>query len=173
MSHRIEQIESTLKRAVAQVLSHELSDPRIRGLVSVLYVKVSPDLHDAYVYVSVLPQAYEARTLYGLRAALMHIQGKVKKAVSMRTVPHLEFRLDDSVKRQAKLDAAIRKGQQAGPSKPLPEGESLTDSPPAEASGSSESAPVDPSASLSADASESDSPARGRSTDRPDQEPVP
>ncbi len=112
MSHRVEQVQSLLKRAVSQVLSRrELSDPRIVGLISVTEVKVSPDMHDAYVYVSVLPAKDEVKVVAALRAATRVIQQHVKKAVALGMVPHLEFRLDESLKRQAQIDAAIAKGR--------------------------------------------------------------
>lgn len=112
MSHRVEQVQSLLKRAVSQVLSRrELSDPRIVGLISVTEVKVSPDMHDAYVYVSVLPAKDEVKVVAALKAATRVIQQHVKKAVALGMVPHLEFRLDESLKKQAQIDAAIAKGR--------------------------------------------------------------
>lgn len=114
MSHRIPQIESTLKRALALVLSQRLSDPRLQGMITVTQVKVSPDLHDAYIWVSVLPEKYESRTLMGLRHATSHIHALVCREVVMKTVPHLDFRLDLSLKKQAAVLDAIRRGQQSG-----------------------------------------------------------
>jgi len=110
MSHRIQQAESLLQRTIAQVLQRQVSDPRIAGLVGVTRVKVSPDLKQAQVYVSVMPEKYEKRTLAGLRHASVHIQGKVKKLVALRSVPHLQFELDRSIKNQAAVEAAIRGG---------------------------------------------------------------
>jgi len=110
MSHRKQQIESLLKRAVASVLQKGLADPRIKGLVSVTKVEVSVDLRHAAVYVSVTPVDYESRTLHGLRDATRHIQKKVNKAVALRIVPHLEFRIDQSLKREAEVLAAINEG---------------------------------------------------------------
>src|SRR5688500_10661993 len=110
MSIRKLQIESTLKRAVSQVLSRGLSDPRIAGLVSVTRLEVSPDLHDAYVYVSVIPEKYEKRTLAGLRHASAHIHSMVFKAVDLKGVPRLDFRLDTGLKKEAAVLDAIRRG---------------------------------------------------------------
>lgn len=109
MSHRIAQVESTLKRVIAEVLQRRISDPRIEGLISITRVQVSPDLHDAYVYVSVLPEAKQKKTLAGLRHASRHIHSVVKKGVALRTVPHFDFRLDESIKKQAEVYDAIRR----------------------------------------------------------------
>lgn len=107
MTHRIEQIESTLRKALAQVLQRRISDPRIRGLVSITGVDVSPDMKQATVAVSVLPEEYAKRTLAGLRAADRHIGSEVKKLVALRVVPHLRFELDTSLKKAEQVYEAI------------------------------------------------------------------
>lgn len=107
MTHRIEQIESTLRKALAQVLQRKISDPRIRGLVSITDVDVSPDMKQAKVSISVLPEEYAKRTVAGLRAADRHIQSEVKKLVALRMVPHLRFQLDPSLKKADEVFDAI------------------------------------------------------------------
>lgn len=107
MTHRIEQVESTLRKALAQVLQRSISDPRIRGLVSITQVDVSQDMKLAKVSVSVLPDEYAKRTLAGLKAANRHIQSEVKKLVALRIVPHLAFELDDSLKQAEQVYKAI------------------------------------------------------------------
>lgn len=110
MSHRSQQVESTLKRVISRVLTRKLSDPRIVGMVSVTHVDVSPDARHALVYVSVLPDKYQQRALHGLRHAAGRIRAWVCKEVAMRVVPRLEFRLDDSLKKQAAVLDDIQKG---------------------------------------------------------------
>lgn len=112
MNQRIVQIESALKRAISQVLMQKLSDPRVTGMISVTRITVSPDLHDAYVYVSVLPARSQTQTLNGLRHAGTHIYQKVCELVKMKRVPHLDFRLDESIKKQAQVLEAIRRGRE-------------------------------------------------------------
>ena len=107
MTHRIEQVESTLQKALAQVLQRKISDPRIRGLVSITGVDVSPDMKHATIAVSVLPEQYAKRTVAGLRAADRHIQGEVKKLVALRVVPHMRFELDASLKKAEEVYEAI------------------------------------------------------------------
>jgi len=112
MSFRKQQVESTLRRIISQVLARELSDPRIVGMVSVTRISLSPDLRDALVFVSVLPEKYEKRTLSGLRHAAGHIQGLVTKAMAMKVIPRLDFRLDESLKKESGVLNAIRKAME-------------------------------------------------------------
>ena len=104
MSHRREQIESTLHRAVSQVLVRDLSDPRIRGLVSVTRVKLSEDMRDLRVWVSVLPAKFGPRSVSGLRAAAAHVHRHVCALVDLR------FELDKELEKQESIYDAINRG---------------------------------------------------------------
>ena len=112
MTHRIEQVESILHRAVSQVLQRQIADPRIQGMISITRIKVSADMRNATVYVSVLPESKQNLTLKGLRHANRHIHALASKLVALRIMPRLEFRLDESLKKQASLHQAIQEGIQ-------------------------------------------------------------
>jgi len=99
-----------MMRAISQVLSRQLSDPRIRGMVSVTKVDVSPDLANADVYVSVIPEEHGSLTLKGLNSAAGRIHTAIFKSLALRRVPRMQFILDDSLKRQAEVDRAIHNG---------------------------------------------------------------
>ena len=129
MSVRQKQVASALHRAISQALVREMQDPRIKGLVSVTRVEVTADLHDATVYISVLPEQYASRAIRGLEHAAGHLQSAVNQAMRMRRVPRLHFKLDPSLKKQAEVLEAIRRdpihreddpGADAGTASPPP-----------------------------------------------------
>lgn len=139
MSHRKEQVASTLRRAIQQVLGRGLNDPRIRGLVTVTGVEVPPDLRTATVLVSVLPEERQTLTIKGIQDASRHIRREVGELVAMRQVPELYFKLDVSLKRQAEAIQAISKAiEERGGDAPAPDDEDGAES---------EKPPVDPWAS--------------------------
>jgi ribosome-binding factor A len=109
-SIRPDRIGSLIGRIVQERLVRGFADPRIRGLVSVTGVDVAPDLRSAMIRVSVLPDRYGPRTLSGLRSVTGLLRRVIRDETSLRRVPELEFRLDDSLKRAAALDDAIREG---------------------------------------------------------------
>ena len=109
-SIRPDRIGSLLLRIIQERLVRGFADPRIRGLVSVTGVDVKPDLRSAIVRVSVMPTRFEKRTLAGLRSVTGILRREVRDQTSLRKVPELEFRIDDSIKRAAALDDAIREG---------------------------------------------------------------
>jgi ribosome-binding factor A len=120
MSLRTDKLASVIRHAVNDVIARGLGDPRIRGLVSVTKVDVAPDLSEAKVHVSVLPQQHEELTMHGLHDAAGHIQREIGPAVAARRLPRLRFVKDDSLKKQAMLDAAIR-GEGGDDVEPQPE----------------------------------------------------
>lgn len=112
MSRRLAQIASTLRRAIQSVFVRGLSDPRIKGSVSVTDVRVDPDLREATVFVSVTPEEAEAATMNGLHAAAKHIRHEVAAQVRLARVPGLRFKLDTSLKEQARVLELIARGVQ-------------------------------------------------------------
>lgn len=109
MSHRRQQMESTLQKVIGKIFATGLADPRIRGMVSVTSVSVSPDMRNATVGISVIPQEYQKTTWHGIRHAAKHIQSLVLKQMKIRQVPRLDFVLDESLKKGAEVLDAIRK----------------------------------------------------------------
>jgi ribosome-binding factor A len=84
-----------------------LKDPRI-GLVTVTGVRVSPDLNEAVVFVSVLGSEKKRRaTLAGLTSARGVLQSRIGEQLTMRRTPTLVFEYDESVERGVRLGALI------------------------------------------------------------------
>lgn len=108
-----QQVTSVIQRAVQTILSRGLNDPRIRGLVSITHVRLSPDFAQATIFVSILPTEYESLTFHGLSHAAPHIRYQLSRAVSLRRVPRIEFRLDTSIKKQNQVLSAISRARQS------------------------------------------------------------
>lgn len=110
MSRRRERFASTLRSVVANLVQTELSDPRLRGLLTVTRVEVSPDLRLAKVYFSVLGDEGEQKsTLAALRHGAGHLQSLLKKHLEFRVCPILDFRIDEHLKDNLATMALIDK----------------------------------------------------------------
>ena len=110
MSRRRERFTSALKTVVANLVQTELNDPRLRGLLTVTRVEVSPDLRLAKVYVSVLGSEGERKsTLAALRHGAGHLQSLLKKHLEFRVCPILDFRIDEQLKESLATMALIDK----------------------------------------------------------------
>jgi ribosome-binding factor A len=139
MSQRLRQIESTLHKAIAQVIQRGVADPRVRGLVSVTRVEADPDLRQARVFVSVLPEQHESRTIHGLRDAAPYLHKQVKQLLALRVVPHLDFRLDRGLKKTEAVYQAIQEAAAR-----TPDIDKLEENPAAEPSEASDDSPDKP-----------------------------
>ena len=82
MSHRREQLESSLQKTIAHVISVGLADPRIRGMISVTRVEVIEDGRTAKVHISVLPEHHVSRSMHGLQSSANHIREEVLSILS-------------------------------------------------------------------------------------------
>ena len=111
MSHHADQVASVIHRAVQDILSRGLNDPRVRGLISVTEVKLSPDLAEAAIGVSVLPEEHADLSFKGIRHATAHIQAELGRRVALRRVPRIRFTLDPTLKKQADTLAAINRSR--------------------------------------------------------------
>ncbi|MCC6283734.1 MAG: 30S ribosome-binding factor RbfA [Phycisphaerales bacterium] len=107
MNRRTSQVSSTLRAAVQEVISRGLADPRIRGLITITEVTMSDDLQQATLRVSIYPEERQELTFHGLQAAAAHIRREAGELMAIKRMPALQFRLDGSLKRQAKVLGAL------------------------------------------------------------------
>ena len=107
MSARARKVESQIREIVSEEVA-TLSDPRIRGLVTVTGVRVSPDLATATVFYSVLAgeSAEEARE--GLQSAAGRIQAALGAQTRLKRTPRLRFEPDPVVERANRIESALR-----------------------------------------------------------------
>ena len=105
---RLGRINEELKKEISHVLTFELKNPDVTGLISVTRVKVTPDLKYAKVYVSLLNSKSKEKTMEGLRNSSKFIRGQVAKTVNLRITPELVFELDDSMEYGEKIDNIIK-----------------------------------------------------------------
>ena len=113
--HAGERVVSALRRALQQALIEGLADPRLDGvMVSVTGGSLSPDGLAFTAGISVLPEQAGPLALQALRHAAGHLKQGMARHVEIRRMPRLEFRLDDSLKRQGALDASLARGATDG-----------------------------------------------------------
>src|SRR5437899_6478473 len=83
--HRHERVAEEIRHEVSAMLAGELKDPRLAGLVTVTEVRVSPDLKQARIYVSVMgTQAEQTSTLRGLAAAAGYVRHELTERLQVR-----------------------------------------------------------------------------------------
>jgi ribosome-binding factor A len=107
MSGRTRKVESQLKEIVGEEVA-ALSDPRIKGLVTITGVRVTSDLAQATVFYSVLSGEDLEGAREGLNRAAGRIQGIVGTQTRLKRTPRLRFEPDPVVENAEKIEAALR-----------------------------------------------------------------
>lgn len=108
MSNRIERINAEIKKQLAPIISEELSDPRIKGLVSIVKVDTDSDLSVCKVYLSVLgANGEEKLVVEAISNAEGYIKNILKKRIILRSMPELRFFLDDSISYGIKISQIL------------------------------------------------------------------
>ena len=79
---RLGRINEELKKEISHILTFELKNPNVTGLISVTRVKITPDLKYAKVYVSLLNSKSKAKTMEGLKDSAKFIKSQVARTVN-------------------------------------------------------------------------------------------
>ena len=106
--NRLNRINEELKKEISHIISFELKNPDVTGLISVTKVKITPDLKYAKVYVSMLNSKNKEKTLEGLKKSAGYIRSGVAKTVNLRITPELVFEEDDSMEYGEKIDKILK-----------------------------------------------------------------
>jgi ribosome-binding factor A len=98
---------------IREVLSSLLSrgavhDPGI-GFITLTRVHVSPDLQQARVFYTSLGDAAQRKeTARALTRATPFLRHEIGAAIRLRRVPELEFRFDESIEHQDRIERILR-----------------------------------------------------------------
>ena len=107
-NNRMGRIDEEYRKELSQIISYELKNPNVTGMISVTKVKVTTDLKYAKVYVSILNSKNVKDTLAGLKKSSGYIRTELAKRVNLRNTPELIFELDDSIEYGAKIDSILK-----------------------------------------------------------------
>ncbi len=103
---RTDRVAEEFREILAEEVQR-LKDPRI-GFVTITGVEVTADLRRAWVYYSVLGDEKQQRaTDAGLRSATPHLRQELGRQVRMKSLPELEFRVDETIARTRRIDEII------------------------------------------------------------------
>src|SRR5579863_583428 len=91
---RPERLGHEIRVVLSELMVRGMKDPRI-GFATVTRVEVTPDLHHARVYVSVMgiPEEQES-TMEGLASAAKFLRHEIGHRLDLRRAPELAFILD-------------------------------------------------------------------------------
>lgn len=85
-----------------------VKDPRVRGLVTVSGVDVSPDLKHAKVFVTVLEHDTPQDSVVALNHAASYLRSELGRRLNLRVVPRLVFHYDASLDQADRVQRLLR-----------------------------------------------------------------
>ncbi len=108
-SHRPDRVGDQIRQELSELLSRgAVHDPGI-GFITLTRVKVSPDLQLARVYYSSMGDEKALReTGKALARATPFLRRQVGERLQLRRVPELEFRFDESIGHQDRVEQILR-----------------------------------------------------------------
>ena len=97
MPRRIDRVNQLLRQEISQLLSLQIKDPRLSGVISITRVSTSPDLQGAEVFLSVMGDAETKQTaLDGIRSASAFLRRELRQRLTLRYTPFLKYVLDET-----------------------------------------------------------------------------
>lgn len=106
--HRQEKLGEQIAIEVSDLLRTRIKDPRV-GFASITHVEVSGDLRHAKIFVSVMGEPDEKKsTIEALHHATGFLRHELAERLTVRFMPEIVFKLDNSIEQGAHILGLIR-----------------------------------------------------------------
>ncbi len=106
---RVRKVQEFIKQEVSQMLLHDLKDPRL-GFVTVTEVKVTGDLREAKIYVSLFGKEAEKKaSLETLNKSRGFVRRELGQRLKIYYTPEISFEEDSSLDYGMHIDSLLRK----------------------------------------------------------------
>ena len=102
MSHRIEQINEQLRAELANQIARNI--PLEEGMITIIWVKCSPDLRYAKISISVLPENLSGSALKNLKSHNSIFSSSLKKKLDLKFIPKFNWVIDSQERYAVEMD---------------------------------------------------------------------
>ena len=107
MTDRIKRVNKLLKEEIGSLFLKEINLPDC--LATITRVEASPNLQQARVYISVMPEEKKEEVFEVLNKSIYNIQQELNKRLNMRPVPKIMFRKEEKTKQAARVEELLEK----------------------------------------------------------------
>jgi ribosome-binding factor A len=115
VSQRTDRLDSQIRQELMDLLQREMKDPRV-GFVTITRVETARDLGSARVWVSILGTEEEReRSMRALGVATPWLRRRLAERMTLRSVPQLSLRRDDSIEAGDRVLRLLREIDQEEP----------------------------------------------------------
>lgn len=112
MKIKMERVNAELAKQITKIIAEDIKDPRLgNAIIGVTKVYTTPDLKYAKVYLSIYAKTSEEieAAYYTICRSKSFIRNMLKDCVQIRTLPELNFLIDDSVDYSIKIESLLNK----------------------------------------------------------------
>ena len=107
MTNRMERVNSSIKRELSNIISRELTNTNITGLITVNKVDTAPDFSNSKVYVSMIAVKNKKEAMLALKKASGFMRTRLAHTLQFRKMPSLIFIYDESVEYGSRINEII------------------------------------------------------------------
>lgn len=107
-SKRVNQLNSLLQQKLGELFLTEMQFPD-GAVVTITRVETTGDIRHCAVFLSVLPEKFEAGILSLLNKRLPFLHHELMKALTLSRIPTLHFRMDIREKSASNIEALLDK----------------------------------------------------------------
>ncbi len=111
MSKRVEQLNELIKHNLAEIIQKELEFP-LDTMITVTNAAVTPDLMQAKIWTSVLPDAKGSEIIRELNAKKKYIAHLLGQKTNLRKIPKIDFLLDTTEMEAAGIEKLLNEEEQ-------------------------------------------------------------
>src|SRR5512135_544593 len=116
---RVKRVQEAIKEEAGVVITQQLADPRL-GFVTVTRVKVTRDLREAVIYVSILGgEGERSKTLRALADAAGFVKRSCGERLQLRFTPAVRFEFDPGVDKSIRVAELLKQASEEARPEPL------------------------------------------------------
>ena len=105
LSTRQKKLVQELKKIAGDFFQKETNG---KALITVTNADYSPDLKNATVYITVLPDQYEKEAVGFAMRMRGELKTEIKRRMAIRVLPHVEIKLDTGEKHRQKINTLLK-----------------------------------------------------------------
>ena len=103
---RSARVSDLIREEVADIIMNKIKHKTL-GFITVTGAKVSDDLRNATIYLSVLNTAESQKTLKKINESASFVKSELGRRLKMKYVPNLTFKIDESIEYGRKIDSLL------------------------------------------------------------------
>lgn len=105
-SNRLRQVNELLRGELASEFTRELELP-VGVIVTITRIVTAPDLHNATIYILVVPDNQSGTTLSTVRKQLRHIIHTISPRLVLKNLPKFNVEIDEAERKAQRIDSLL------------------------------------------------------------------